>query len=189
MQFCKSIAGLLILTASLSVLADTTASKPVEQSPAIKKAMDPAVWQKLMADIGSGQNMQTGCLACHEQTELQKHGVQAMPNAMMNHMPNNNMMTMNPMMGMTPMMGGMNPMMGGMNPMMGGMNPMMGAMNPMMGGMNPMMGGNNSQIPQIQAQPQLMNPDQYRQYYQQWMDKMSKMQQMGKSTDSTTGNQ
>ncbi len=73
----------------------------------------------------------------------------------------------------------------GMSPMMG-MNPMMG-MSPMMG-MIPMMGMNSGQVTQPQlpaiqqgAQPLLMDPNQYRQYYQQWRDMMSKMNNLPKA--------
>ena len=175
LQKITALACLILL--STTGLAQTAAEGTTEPSAAMKKAMDPAVWQTLMNSIMSGQmqtqNMSSGCLVCHSQDELNQFSANQDPamQGIMNHMSPNTMMGMNPMMmqGMNPMMmQGMNPMMGmnpmqGMNPMMmQGMNPMMQGMNPMMmQGMNPMMmqGMNPMMMQGMNPMMQGMNPN------------------------------
>ncbi len=91
-------------------------------------------------------------------------------------------MMMPQMQGMMPQMQGMMPQTQGMMPQMQGMMPQMQGMMPQMQGMMPQMHGmmnpGGSTTPgATPGKPQMMNPQQYEQYYKQWQDMMSQMGQ------------
>ncbi len=104
-------------------------------------------------------------------TGMMMSPMQGMMPGMMPPMPG----MMPPMQGMMPPMQGMMPPMQGMMPPMHGMMPQMqGMMPPMQGMMNP---GGSTTPGATPGQPQMMNPQQYEQYYKQWQDMMSQMGQ------------